>query len=327
MSHDNNPLQVPDFGPADRSPTPAVLKVDVSEKNSHSEAPLAPAENRGGGLMTFILVLLTAVSGGLGYLGFGMQQTIVAQQQTLESASERINALEKLLNVASDSADKTDQTLAQFFTQITDDAAVKYTLYDSEIAKLWDVANKRNKNSIDLLSTEVKSLADRVNQTDKVTTKLNTDQQAQSVRITNAEKSAAALDQLSLQLSVFDKKQTALIATNSQFSKDQAALKKSASENTQSLKQNIATLQTQIAILDETLGEEQLTQQAVLKKLARRLSIVEQSQKSGGGNVESRVKTNEQAIRAIDGSRRQMNSDLMTLNKKLNALQLRIDKR
>ena len=339
MSHDNNDLQVPNLGPADRSP--AALKVDASEKIIHSEQStshsVGQTDNGGGWFTTLILVLLTGACSGLGYLGFGLQQTIVEQQQTVNNAAERITELEKMLNVASDSAAQTGQTLEQRLTQVNQDATAKYTLYDSEIAKLWDVANKRNKNGIDALSADMKGLTERISKSDQASIAANSAlakwQQAQTKQLATFEQTVANVEQkvaqvaaLSAQVAAVDKKLTELIKTTSQLSKDQAVLKSTDAQNLKSLKQSISTLQTQIAIFEETLGEEQSNQQASLKKIASRLSSVEQSIRSGGGNIEARVKTNEQAIRAIDGTRRQMTSDILFLTKKLNGLQLKVNR-
>ncbi len=340
MSHDNNDLHVPNLGPADRSP--ATLKVDVSEKIIHSEHSashsVAQTGNGAGWFTTLILVLLTAACSGLGYLGFGLQQTIIEQQQTVSNAAERISELERMLNVASDSAVQTGQTLEQRLLQVNQDATAKYTLYDSEIAKLWDVANKRNKNSIDALSAELKDLTEQVSKSDQTTNAANSalvkGQQEQTKRLAaleqtveqKVEQKLAQVATLVTQAAAVDKKLTELINANSQLSKDQAALKNSDTQNLKSLKQSISSLQTQIAIFEETLGEKQSNQQASLNKIVSRLSTVEQSSRSGGGNIEARVKANEQAIRAIDGTRRQTNSDILFLTDKLNALQLKVNR-
>ncbi|SFG05103.1 hypothetical protein [Neptunomonas qingdaonensis] len=332
MSHDNNDLHVPNLGPADRSP--ATLKVDVSEKIIHSEQSashtVAQTGNGGGWFTTLILVLLTAACSGLGYLGFGLQQTIIEQQQTVSNAAERISELERMLNVASDSAVQTGQTLEQRLLQVNQDATEKYSFYDSEIAKLWDVANKRNKNSIDALSAELKDLTEHVSKSDQTTIAANSvlvkGQQEQTKLLATFEQKVAQVATLATQAAAVDKKLTELINANSQLSKDQAALKSSDAENLKSLRQSISSLQTQIAIFEETLGEKQSNQQASLNKIVSRLSAVEKSSRSGGGNIEARVKANEQAIRAIDGTRRQTNSDILFLTNKLNALQLKVNR-
>ncbi len=339
MSHDNNDLRVPNLGPADRSPV--ALKVDDSEKINHSEQlathSVAQTGNGGGWFTTLILVLLTAACSGLGYLGFGLQQSIIEQQQAVSNAAARISELEKMLNVASDSAVQTGQTLEQRLLQVNQDAIAKYTLYDSEISKLWDVANKRNKNSIDALSTELKGLTERVSKSDQANSALAKGQQDQTKLLATFEQTVKGkveqVATLMAQAAAVDKKLTELIKANSELSKDQlilgkeqATLKSNEAQNLKSLKQSVSTLQTQIAIFEETLGEEQSNQQASLKKVVSRLSAVEKASRSGSGNVEARVKTNEQAIRAIDGTRRQMNGDILFITKKLNALQLKVNR-
>lgn len=333
MNHDNIDLQIPDLGPADRSP--AVLKAGISDKQNYSEPhashSVAQTGQGSGWFTTFILVLLTAACSGLGYLGFGMQQTIVQQQQVLTRAAERISELEKMLNVASDSAAQTGQTLEQRLLQVNQDASAKYTLYDSEIAKLWDLANKQNKTSIEALDGEIKSLSTRVSQSEKLVGTITKEQQE---RLTAMDQKVAQISQLSAQAVTIDKKLTELSKANSQLLKDQqvlgkdlTALKSTDGQTIKALKQSLTTLQTQIAVVEETLGDEQSSQQASLKKIINRINIVEQSQKNDGTtNIEDRVKINEQAIRAIDGTRRQMNSDILILTQKLNTLQLRVNK-
>lgn len=338
MSQDNNDLQVPNLGPADGSPAP--LKVDQSDKKMHSELSAANGNNNGGWTTTLILVLLTAACSGLGYVGFGMQQMIVQQQQSLNSASERINELEKLLNVANDSAVQTGETLEQRLGTVNQNAIAKYTHYDAEIAKLWDVANKRNKASLETLTADLKSLSTRVGKSEQSDNVLTKNHQEQTKQITDLAKGVAQVSLLTTKVAAVDKQLNELKTVNGQLSKDQLAISKeqttlkastaktlaSSKKNLTSLKQSLATLQTHIAIVEETLGDEQSRQLSSLKKLTSRLSKVEKKPRSNGGNVESRVRVNEQAISAIDGTRRQMNRDLMSLQRKVNALSVRINK-
>ncbi|BBB30664.1 hypothetical protein [Neptunomonas japonica] len=338
MSHDNNDLQVPNLGPADRSPAP--LNADQSGKKMHSEHSVAAGNNNGGWTTTLILVLLTAACSGLGYVGFGMQQTLVQQQQSLNSASERINELEKLLNVANDSAVQTGATLEQRLVAVNQDAIAKYTHYDTEIAKLWDVANKRNKASLDALTADLKSLSTRVDKTEQSGNELVKLQTEQAKQVTGFAKEIAQVSLLTTKVTAVDKQLNELVKVDGQRSKtqelvakEQTKLKASTAQtlaaskkNLASLKQNLATLQTHIAIVEETLGDEQSRQLSSLKKLTSRLSTLEKRPRSSAGNVASRVRVNEQAISAIDGTRRQMNRDMMSLQRKVNALSVRINK-
>jgi hypothetical protein len=345
MSHDNNDLQVPNLGPADRSPAP--LKVDRSDKKIHSELSASRENNNGGWTTTLILVLLTAACSGLGYVGFGMQQTMLEQQQALSSASERINELEKLLNVANDSAVQTGETLEQRLVAANQDAITKYTHYDAEIAKLWDVANKRNKAGIEALTLDLKSLATRVDksgQTDKQRIK---SQQEQSEQISTLAKEMAKVAALTTKVAAVDQQLNALTNVNSQLSKEQLAIGKeqaalkagsvtalansaktlaASKKNIVSLKQRLSTVHTQIAIVEESICEDKSRQLASLKKITSRVSAIEKKPRSSEGSVASRVRVNEQAISAIDGTRRQMNRDLMSLQRKVNALSVRINK-
>jgi chromosome segregation ATPase len=338
MSHDNNDLQVPNLGPADRSP--AHLNVDQSDKKTHSELSATTTNNNGGWTTTLILILLTAACSGLGYVGFGMQQTIIQQQQSLNSASDRINELEKLLNVANDSAVQTGETLEQRLVAVNQDAIAKYTHYDAEIAKLWDVANKRNKASLDTLTADFKKLSTRVDKSEQSDNELAKSQTEQAKKVTDLAKEIAQVGLLTTQVATVDKQLNELVKANGQRSKDQETVAKeqtklkastaqtlaASKKNLVSLKQSLATLQTHIAIVEETLGDEQSRQLSSLKKLTSRLSALEKRPRSSAGNIAARVRVNEQAISAIDGTRRQMNRDMMSLQRKVNALSVRINK-
>ena len=345
MSHDDNDLQVPNLGPADRSPTP--LNVDRPGKKIHSELSVATENNNGGWTTTLILVLLTAACSGLGYVGFGMQQTMLEQQQALSRASERINALEKLLNVANDSAVQTGETLEQRLVAVNQDAITKYTHYDAELTKLWDVTNNRNNAGLDALTLDLKSLAARVDQSDQSEKQLIKSQQEQSKHVTALAKEMAQVAVLTIKVAAVDQQLNELVKVNSQLAKEQLAISKeqaalkagsvktlagtaktldASKKDIASLKQNLATLQTQIVVVEEALGDEQSQQLTSLKKLTSRVSTLEKRPRSSEGNVAARVRVNEQAINAIDGTRRQMNSDLMSLQRKVNALSVRMNK-
>ena len=94
----------------------------------------------GGGsiLTTFFLIILLTGLVVLGWLTWQQHQAIVASKQELAAALANIEGL-------SEQQTSIDSTFNES-TKVTDDAI---EFWESEIRKLWDVANKRNKNNID----------------------------------------------------------------------------------------------------------------------------------------------------------------------------------
>ena len=119
-----------------------------------------------------------------------------------------------------------------------------------------------------------------------------------------------------------------MLSESEQHKKERSSLSKQSADTDKSIKQQIITLQTQLAIFEETLNDEQTRRQSSDKGLADRLQKLEKPvASSADAGLTKRVTSIEQAIRAIDGSRRQVNTDILSLKQQINALQLRIDRR
>ena len=88
--------------------------------------------------ITFFLIILVAAMAVLGWLLWQQNQSMATLKQDLADTLARIELLtEQQTNI--------DSTFNES-TSTVDDAL---EFWESEIRKLWDVANKRNKNSID----------------------------------------------------------------------------------------------------------------------------------------------------------------------------------
>lgn len=86
---------------------------------------------------TFVLALLVAGLLGAGWFIANQQQLLVATEAELKSADTRLIKLEERLS-ATDSA----------MSQGGEDTKQQINLWESEIRKLWSIANERNRNWI-----------------------------------------------------------------------------------------------------------------------------------------------------------------------------------
>ena len=332
MSQNNRDFHVPNLGPADRNSASLSLSADVSEKSLHTPKKQQPSPSGGGWFQTIILVLLTAACSGLGYIGFGLQQTVVDQQS-------RIADLENRLNLASDNAAQSGQTLEQRLNTYIADATSDIQRLDASVAEI----NKARKTTDKAIMEQVKTALDKASAQQSTDLKgymtelaqikgdkqaLVDAQKALADKLTAIEKQVGVATQLKAQLAANEKDLKSLLSESEQHKKERSSLSKQSADTDKSIKQQIITLQTQLAIFEETLNDEQTRRQSSDKGLADRLQKLEKPvASSADAGLTKRVTSIEQAIRAIDGSRRQVNTDILSLKQQINALQLRIDRR
>ncbi len=328
MSQNNRDFQVPNLGPADRTNAGFSLKADISEKTLHTPKK-QPAPSGGGWFQTFVLVLLTAASSGLGYLGFGLQQTVVEQQS-------RILELESRLNVASDNAAQSGQTLEQRLNAYIADATSDIQRLDASVTEINKIRKSAEKSLLDQVKTsldqtaakqtsEIKSYLADLEQLKGDKQALAEVQKSLAEKLASIEKQVETSAQLKSQLAENEKNLKVLMSESEQHKKERSTLSKQSQETDKSIRQQVMTLQTQIAIFEETLNDEQNRRQTADKALVDRVQKLEKVPTSTvDAGLSKRVASNEQAIRAIDGSRRQVNSDIQYLKQQLNAIQLRI---
>eukprot|EP01155_Anaeramoeba_flamelloides_P045921 Anaeramoba_flamelloidesc39336_g1_i5.p1 GENE.c39336_g1_i5~~c39336_g1_i5.p1 ORF type:complete len:268 (-),score=38.38 c39336_g1_i5:51-854(-) len=120
----------------------------------------------GGLLITVILLLLVAGGGYLGYQVMLQQERQLQLQSDLNQAQARVESLEALLAVASDSAEQSGQTLQQRLQAVDSRVKERFTHYDSEIAKLWTVAYQRNKPQLEQQAEQLKKLQAQMAETE-----------------------------------------------------------------------------------------------------------------------------------------------------------------
>lgn len=261
-----------------------------SRQSAHAQVG-PPAQSSGGGslLVTVILLLLVAAGGYLGYNLMQQQEQLAGLQTELSQAQARVESLESLLEVTSDSAEQSGQTLQQRLQDVDTRIKERFTHFDSEIAKLWTIAYQRNKPQLEQQAELLKALQAQLADAETAVATLR--------------KSAGKADDALAQLGG--------------LKTEQASLKKA-------LQARLAAAEKQLGTLEQGLKLESEGRLKVQKQLADQLSGL-----SGGGDevaqLAQRIRQNEQAIKAIDGTRRQLNQDLLRIRQQLNNLQLRME--
>jgi chromosome segregation ATPase len=101
---------------------------------------------------TLVLAIMVAGLAGAGWFIANQQQTLLAEQSRLDEANSRLAYLEERLS-ATDSA----------MSQGGQDTKQQINLWESEIRKLWAVANERNKEWIQENQSQLKTVSSTLN--------------------------------------------------------------------------------------------------------------------------------------------------------------------
>jgi hypothetical protein len=325
-------FDIPDLGPAQEGgrQTVAPARNHGADATQERPAPRPQPPAKGGNLLhSLVLILLTGAASGLGYWGYGLQQQLDASQAQQAEVTQRLTDLEQLLEVTSDSASQSGQTLSGRLEQQSKTAAEKYQHFDSEIAKLWTIAYQSNKPKLEaqekLLASQADTLAQQGALLDAQATRLEQlDERLQAQR-TALDARAADVKALQSAQLAGDKARAEIdrqLAVLSGLEKGQASLKGDLDKTIQEVQRSLATLDTQVRISEEVQSEKVAAQQQTLRVLSEKVSTLQAS--AGSSDLTRRVRVNEQAIQAIDGSRRQLNQELLQLRGQLSDLQRRI---
>ncbi|MBU2967465.1 hypothetical protein Q4508_06865 [Amphritea sp. 2_MG-2023] len=303
MRDQDKDLELPSFGPAERE-----LHINAPgehaqpEPSANSGHPTAKADSQkkssGGNALSYLIILLLAVAvGGLAYWSFLQHQQLLALEAERVVVDEKIIELQKLFLVAGNSAAQTGETLQsqvekqavtnqEQFVKLNADVAKS----QSEIAKLWVVAHQQNTPKLAKLETQLKGALAQVDTQTK------------------------ALSDVSSHVAQLEKQLKVATAKESDNSKQVVAVRQSAS-----------ALSTEFQILTESIERQQAEQSKEMAALAQQVKALKSDQGSAAG-LERRIRVNEQAVKAIDGSRLQMNKELLQIRQKLNNLQLKVEK-
>lgn len=235
-----------------------------------------PSGGGGGGsgpwiIATLVLLFITLAMGAFMYRELS---AVRGQLDTrISESSERLGSLASQLSA-------TDESLSQSSGKVQE----QLDLHMSEIRKLWDVTNVRNRRWIQENQEAVKSLQEKLTAQERAVAALRNE--------LNAAKKAAETAQ-----------------TQAKEAADRAA---SASREIQQHTVARNQMQTQIELARETIGELETRS----RNQQRAIDEVRAALRGDGGDLGTRIKEIEAAINAFDAYRREVNNRLDTLERR-----------
>ncbi len=265
-SRDDENLDVMEGLSANRDDVPFARKpkpgaTSAQPRGGNERATGASKLKFGGGqsvLVTIILLALSAACGWLGWQTYQMQQQLTKAEGEITVARKHLDILGSKLSETGDSFSETETVYDK-----------QFKLWESEIRKLWVIANERNKKAIDANSRGLKKISSSVK---KAVDAGSASQKSSKAVVTKIERLSGDL--------------------------------------------NVENTVLKVDLEDQ--GEQLMLLRGELELLQKRLGNMP-------NDLAQRVKSNEDAVQAIDGARRQLVNSVTQLQKRLNELQLSID--
>ncbi|WP_415881974.1 hypothetical protein [Neptuniibacter sp. QD34_54] len=287
MNRDDDNIEVPNFGPADPAGENRSATSAMRPRSGDTPAPVsAPASSGGGVVQSVVMVILVVAVSVLGYFGFEMYQS---QQATFEKAQAQIVQLEALLKETEQGAVESGEELQGNVSSLESFLKQKDKQLDSEIAKLWDIAHKKNKPLIEKQAKELAALKKTLQAQEKTVKSLKS-------QVAQQKKTLASV----------------------------SGLKKTVNAEVAKLTKLTSRVESEMRTTNELAKEQMEDLLKAQRTLTDRLAKLEGK---NNADLERKVKVNEQAIRAFDGTRRQLNQDLLQVRQKLNNMQLLLEQR
>lgn len=287
MNRDDDNIEVPNFGPAEPAGDNRTAPSSMRPRSGETPAAAsAPAASGGGVVQSVVMVVLIVAVSVLGYFGFEMYQS---QQATFEKAQAQIVQLEALLKETEQGAAESGEELQGNVSSLESALKQKDKQLDSEIAKLWDIAHKKNKPLIEKQAKELAALKKTLQAQEKTVKSLKS-------QVAQQKKTLASV----------------------------SGLKKTVNAEVAKLTKLTSRVESEMRTTNELAKEQMDDLLKAQRTLTDRLAKLEGK---SNADLERKVKVNEQAIRAFDGTRRQLNQDLLQVRQKLNNMQLLLEQR
>ena len=291
--------------------------------------PRAAAPAKSSSVATVLLTLLVFVSLGaaaaLGVWGMQLKQQMEEQQVLVEQMNLWLESTDATLTQTSTSASRSGETLMGRVEDIDTRLEDRIKHFDSEIAKLWTVSFQRNKPQLEEQGKTLVTLGETVVAQDALIAEalaslgvLRTEIESQ---VTELSQLSAADEQIAQQLAGTETaakaRDTKLSALETQTTALQREMEK--------VDAALATVEGRVLQVGSDMEFQFSVERDERAKLAADLNAkINQAAQPQGTSVEieRRLRTIEERLKAIDASRAALNSELLKVQGQVNGLML-----
>ncbi len=286
--------------PSEARLTPGVTKNNPAPGGENPKAQLAAAPAKKSYFNILLALMIICIAVGAAYYGRQQQLLIEQMDENLAYATDYMKQSKLLMARLEGRVHETGSELEQSGSAVDQ----KLQFLDSEMRKLWGVAGDTNKKLIAQTQSEIDSIK-------TVTTGLT------DAVISQERKSQA-------QQNSIDELQAALSAKVKEVANLQTGLAKQSADNAQLVK-ILEQLKTQIKTLETAqakLATDLLVQVQEAKSEIASVNEEVRSSANAESPFEKRIKNTEASIESINATRRQVNERIVTIERRLNDIQL-----
>lgn len=291
--------------------------------------PRATAAAKSGSAATVLLWLLVLISLGaaaaLGVWGMQLKQQVDEQQVLVEQMNLWLESTDATLTQTSTTASRSGETLMGRVEDISTRLEDRIKHFDSEIAKLWTIAYQRNKPQLEEQGKTLVKLGETVVAQDA---KISQTVASLAVLRSEIEKQVKELSQLSAadkqieqQLAASDKSAAAQKSQLSALETQTTGLQ----TELEALDAGLATVEGRVLQVSSDMDFQFSVERDERAKLAADLNAkIKQAAQPEGTSVEleRRLRTIEERLKAIDASRASLNAELLKVQGQVNGLML-----
>jgi len=298
------------------------------------QAKTAGNHKRGGSWIhsLLIFVLFGSVS-AMGYWGYDFLQD---QQQRIllaEATEARIADLEQLLEDSRAQARKSGQTLQQRLDEQKNlvEAQKKvmdtqYLEYEEKFARLIENANEEQAAQLAQFNAEISKLEQKVkNAQEDAKEEMGFMTSQQKTALSGLEDRLVEIGSLRTGLTNLEIAQTKAQSVQQGVVADLASFNNDLVGVAEKSKLELEELKKELVVLDSSIEKYKSSAHDSLKSLASKVSVIaKKAAPKLNAAVVARLDKTENAIRAFDGTRAQVNKDIQRLKSKVNKIQLQL---
>ena len=315
---------IPDLGPAsddlDRTDIPTLKPLNEVPARAARE----PKRKGGNGLVYFLIFVLVGAGAGGGFLAMQkieqLNQQLSASELALASTQNRLADIESLVSATDESVNKSGAALQAQLKQQSSEGKNRIQHVDSEIAKLWAIyqkykpqiesLNKQQQAQEKQLSAhkaELKTVGESLD-----TIGLSMDKQRRGVELTQTElkKAQSGIQETEKRLTAVDK--------------ELAEMDKTFKASSQQVASGLENLSEELRLQDLANQEVDDLQSARMDELQKSLDSLK-SKPQIPASLKNQIQEQQKALNSINSYRRQINSEILKLRKRVSQLQLSVE--
>ena len=282
---------------------------------------------------TTLILLLIASVGAILYWGYDFKQDQEQRELLAEATEARIAELEQLLSDYQAQAQKSGQTLQQRLDEQKNLVAsqkklmdAQYLEYQSKFAQLLKTANLKQAQQLNAFNHEIEKIEQKVkNAQEDAQEEMGFMTSQQKTALSGLEDRLTEMDSLRTSVTNLEISQTKNQSVQKDLYASISALTSEDATLNQRFQLEIAEIKKNAVSLDEQIETYRVAADKSLKALSSKVSVIaRKAAPKLSSQVTARLASTESAIKAIDGSRAQVNKEIQRLKSKVNKIQLQL---